>query len=105
MEILDSQNIVMVIGLIGSIITIWKFSKGFWKKDKNFHIISSSQQINIIKQNNIVPYTKDNESFTLTINKETLKNIAIFIAGIICCYLAYKTYKHLSLKVQKLYKT
>ncbi|TLD80881.1 hypothetical protein LS68_005240 [Helicobacter sp. MIT 05-5293] len=57
-----------------------------------------SNQVNIIQQNNTAPNVKDNKSFTFAINKETLKNIAIFIAGIICGYLAYRAYRRLALE-------
>lgn len=101
-------NIIIAVGFIGSIITIWQFIRNFRKKEKCNQIIPISQhntiqnaqlvattsntfsQVNIIQQNNIISRVNDNQILMLTIDKNTLKYIMIFVIGAICSYLTIK---------------
>lgn len=63
-----------------------------------YHKIQHNQSITItnnifIQQNNTASNVKDNKFLTFAINKETLKNIAIFLGVVAGSYLAYRIYK------------
>ncbi len=99
----DVVIIATIVGLISGSITIWKFLKKIWNKRKNYPIISASRhnqsttitnnifnQVNIIRQNNVISHTNNHQALALTIDKNTFKYILVFAMGAICSYLTIK---------------